>query len=39
MSSALSYFNFFPYSWHYNDEEFGGNKQCIIRVFGWNERN
>jgi len=41
MSNALSYYNFFPYSWHYADEEFGGgtNKQCIIRVFGWNEKN
>ena len=41
MTSSLNYFNFFPYSWHHNDEEFGGgsNKQCIIRVFGWNERN
>ena len=39
--SALTYFNFFPYSWHYSDEELGSqnNKQCIIRIFGWNERN
>ena len=32
-------FNFFPFSWHYNDEEIGSTQQCIIRIFGWNEKN
>ena len=34
-----SYFNFFPFSWHHTDEYFLNNKQCILRIFGWNEKN
>ena len=32
-------FNFYPYSWHYNDEIVNNSPQCVIRIFGWNEKN
>jgi DNA polymerase elongation subunit (family B) len=32
-------FNFFPFSWHYSDEDVNNNKICVIKIFGWNENN
>lgn len=37
--SQPKYFNFFPFSWHYADEEVGNSYQCVIRIYGWNELN
>lgn len=41
-SSTLSKpqkFNFFPFSWHYADEEVNNKQKCVITIFGWNEKN
>lgn len=31
-------FNFYSYLWASNDEESLDGKQCVIRIYGWNER-
>lgn len=37
--SILERFNFFPYSWTFEDEETNQGWQCIIRTYGWNDKN
>lgn len=37
--TELESFNIFSYSWSYRDEETTNGLQCIIRVYGLNEKN
>jgi DNA polymerase elongation subunit (family B)/ribonuclease HI len=37
--SRFETFNFYSYLWSSEDEDSSEGKQCVIRVYGWNEKN